>query len=305
MEEQKSPIEKVIEFINHEKRRNIFITFLIGCFFFNVVWVVMYFESNKNNAAVYFLDVGQGDSELIIFPSGAKMLIDGGPPNGKVETEISRIIGPFDRYIDLIILTHPQTDHFGGLVGLSKNYKFGAFFTNGERSDIDGYVSLKENLEERGVRHTQIYAGDIIKQGETIFRVFSPQIPKEGESIDHKDENDRAILGKLSMGDGNILFTADIGKSIEDAFAPLLGYIDVLKVAHHGSKYSSGERFISFTKPKIAIIEVGKNSYGHPAPEITKRLFENGATVYRTDTHGTIKVEFKDGFMRAYTLSDS
>lgn len=301
MDEKKTSIEKVIEFLRLKKRKHIIITLLIGCALFNIIWIISFVSAKSGVGAVYFLNVGQGDSELIVFPSGVKLLIDGGPPNGRVEQELSRVIGSFDKYINLVLLSHPQTDHFGGLIRLFRNYRVGAFLTNGETSKDDAYASLTNNVSEQNSKEIAVYAGDIVRQGNVVFRVLSPTIVDD-RSAKRKDPNDRAIVGTLSMNGGNVLFTSDIGKNIENTFMSFLGQIDVLKVAHHGSKNSSGESFVSITQPKIAVIEVGKNSYGHPSPEVVQRLSSEGALVYRTDTNGTIKIIFENGSARVFSL---
>lgn len=296
------PIARIMEFLCSKKRRHIVVALLVGCVLFNVIWISSVFFAESGLGAVYFLNVGQGDSELIVFPSGAKFLIDGGPPNGRVEQELSRIIGPFDRYIDMVLLSHPQMDHFGGLVRLFENYRVGAFLTNGEVSEDSGYDALQKSVYGQAVKQISVFGGDSIRQGDDFFRVISPQISKIQSNAKKEDPNDRAILGELSMNGGSVLFTGDIGKNIEDIAMAFLGPIDVLKVAHHGSKYSSGEDFISATRPKIAVIEVGKNSYGHPSPEVLGRLSRAGTSLYRTDRDGTMKIIFEDGLARVFSL---
>jgi len=301
MDEAKTPIERIIELLRPKKRKHIITTLLIGCVLFNIIWITNFFSMKNGVGAVYFLNVGQGDSELVVFPSGVKLLIDGGPPNGKVEQEISRIIGSFDRYIDLVLLSHPQTDHFGGLVRLFQDYRVGAFLTNGDVSRDDAYTSLMDNLKKQDSKEIVVSTGDIIRQSDVFFRVLSPTAIDK-KNIKKEDPNDRAIIGKLSMDGGDVLFTGDIGKNVENIVSSLFGKIDVLKVAHHGSKNSSGESFISIVQPKIAVIEVGKNSYGHPSSEVIQRLLREGASIFRTDIDGTIKIIFENGSARVSAL---
>ena len=303
MDERKTPIAGIMEFLCSKKRKHIVSALLVGCLIFNVIWIADIFSAEGGKGAVYFLNVGQGDSEFIVFPSGAKLLIDGGPPNGKAEQEISRIIGPFDRYIDMVLLSHPQSDHFGGLVRLFEDYRVGAFLTNGEISNDSGYGALQKNAQGQRVEQISVFGGDVIRQGDNIFRVLSPPISRTQSDTKKENPNDRAILGELSMSGGNILFTGDVGKNIESAVMAGLGSVDVLKVAHHGSKYSSGEDFISAIRPKIAIVEVGKNSYGHPSPDVLNRFLQAGTSLYRTDRDGTIKITFEDGLARIFSLS--
>lgn len=301
MDETKTPIEKVMELFQPKKRKHIVATLIIGCTLFNIIWISALISTKSGIGAVYFLNVGQGDSELVVFPSGVKLLIDGGPPNGKVEQELSRAIGSFDRYIDLVMLSHPQTDHFGGLVRLFNDYRIGAFLTNGDVSEDSAYVSLVNNVQKKNIKNISVSAGDVIRQGDASFRVLWP-LAIDTRNTKKEDPNDRAIIGKLSMDGGTVLFTGDIGKNVENALTYLGGKIDVLKVAHHGSKNSSGESFISLIEPKIAVIEVGKNSYGHPSPDVIRRLTNGGVSIFRTDTDGTVKIIFENGSARVFSL---
>lgn len=301
MDEAKTPIEKVMELLRSNGLGHIMTILLIGCALFNVIWIAGFISTKSGVGAVYFLNVGQGDSELVVFPSGVKLLIDGGPPNGKVEQELSRVIGSFDRYVDLVMLSHPQTDHFGGFVRLFKDYRVGAFLTNGDISEDSAYVSLINNLEKQDSKDIIVSAGDVIRQGDVSFRILSPTIINN-KNIKKEDPNDRAIIGKLSMGEGSVLFMSDIGKNIENALTSLWGQTDVLKVGHHGSKNSSSESFISLIQPKVAVIEVGKNSYGHPSPDVIQRILNEGASIFRTDIDGTIKIVFENGSARVSAL---
>ncbi len=303
MDERKTPIERIVGLLQLKKRKHIVLTLLIGCVLFDAVWIFNFISAMEKVGVIYFLNVGQGDSELVIFPSGVKLLIDGGPPNGKVEQELSRIVGSFDRYIDLVVLSHPQIDHFGGLIRLFQDYRVGAFLTNGEISGDDAYTSLIGNLEKQDSKKVAVYAGDMIQQGNISFRILSPQIT-DHKSQKKENPNDRAIIGKLSMNQVNILFTGDIGENIENAFASSFEKTDVLKVAHHGSKNSSSEEFVSIVQPKIAVIEVGKNSYGHPSSDVIQRLLNKGASIFRTDIDGTIKIIFENGSARIFSLPD-
>src|SRR3989344_4254135 len=120
------------------------ITFLFLCLalFDGMLWFFVFFDRPAGGAAeLYFLDVGQGDSELIILPQGKdgrsiKILVDGGPPNGKLISDLSSILPLEDRYIDLVIMTHPQLDHFGGFIELLRRYEVGRFIGTGRKGEI-------------------------------------------------------------------------------------------------------------------------------------------------------------------------
>ena len=120
--------------------------FLVVFDFF--IWGLIVFEPINKNLQVYFLDVGQGDSELVILPNGPKVLIDGGP-NNKVINELASVLRPTDRYIDLVILSHPQTDHFTGLIDVLKRYQIGAFIFNGRERYGRFLVRINKNYRRK------------------------------------------------------------------------------------------------------------------------------------------------------------
>ncbi|MEK7086731.1 MAG: ComEC/Rec2 family competence protein [Patescibacteria group bacterium] len=269
-------------FGKHKTTFTIFFFALLVLDFF-VFREILLAERGKDDLKLYFLDVGQGDSELAILPGGAKILIDGGPPNGKVLENLARILPPNERYIDLVMVSHAQLDHFGGLIEVLRRYRVGAFLWNGRDGNSKAWAEFKKILEEYSVRGIVLTAPDKIHYGESQFEILAP-LPKFLKS---EELNDTAIVAKLSSKNSEILFTGDIGFGVEKALPA--SDVDILKVAHHGSKYSSGAEFLSAVKPEIAVIEVGKNNYGHPTEETLSRLENAGAKTYRTDRDGTIK----------------
>lgn len=258
--------------------------FLVVFDFF--IWGLILFEPVNKNLQVYFLDVGQGDSELVILPNGPKVLIDGGP-NNKVINELASVLRPTDRYIDLILLSHPQTDHFTGLIDVLKRYQVGVFIFNGRSGTVDSWSKLIKVIKENKIPAVVLAAGDKIHYLNSQFNFLLP----DKNFIENTDLNETTLVSLLQSQNSKILFTGDIDAKIEDYLIRKYDLdIDVLKVSHHGSKFSSGEKFLSNISPKIAVIEVGKNSYGHPTKEVLKNLASVGAQIFRTDKDGTIKL---------------
>ena len=250
-------------------------------------------------AGLYFLPVGQGDSELIILQTGAKVLIDGGPPGGAVLNSLDAVLGPRDRYIDVVILTHPQIDHYGGLIDVLGRYGVGVFLSNGMGSGVAAYGDVGKTLAENGVRTAALQAGGAIKTGDETFTVDWPN----AAAVKAGDLNLAAMVVEYSGEGLRALYTSDIDAKTEAAVLPNVGgTVNVLKVAHHGSKYSSSPAFLSALQPQVAVIEVGQNSYGHPAPEILQRLKDAGALVFRTDEDGLIEVSAIGGVLSASKL---
>ncbi len=240
--------------------------------------------SIDKNLKLEFLDVDQGDSELVMLPGGVKVLIDGGPPNGKLIEQLAKILPPTDRYIDLVLVSHPQLDHFGGLIEVLKRYQIGAFLWNGRNGEVSAWDELRKVIKDNKIQLVVLTAGDKISYAESRFDILSPT----AEFLNSKELNDTALVAELSSKNSKTLFTGDIGFNVEKKLP--VSDIDILKVAHHGSKYSSGADFLKAFKPEIAVIEVGKNTYGHPTKETLTRLENAGAKVLRTDQGGNVEL---------------
>ena len=243
-------------------------------------WQIRNLNASKEDFKIYFLDVGQGDSALVVLPGGVKMLIDGGPPNGKLLENLGKILSPTERYIDLVMLSHAQLDHFGGLIEVLNRYRVGAFLDNGRPGEVKAYADLEAVIKKNSIRRIVLAAKDKINYMDSRFKILSP----DAEFLTSKELNDTAIVAELSSNNAIALFTGDIGFDVEKALVKNYSLsADILKAAHHGSKYSSGNGFLSELKPKIAVIGVGKNSYGHPTKETLGRLTNIGAKIYRSD----------------------
>lgn len=254
------------------------------------LWYGVFSSLAIDEAEYYFLDVGQGDSQLLVFPDGyggsMRLLIDGGP-GSKVLSSLGKIFGAGDKYIDLVLMTHPQLDHFGGLIDVLKTYKVGAFLGSGKDSGIGAYGALVTELKNQNVPYIVLGAGDSIKYGSATINILSPS-PQDLKS---KELNDTTLVLLSEHGGIRALFTGDIGFKIESQIMKKYDIgADILKVAHHGSKYSSGNEFLAKVSPDAAVIGVGKNSYGHPTSEAISRLQKAGALIYRTDLDGTIRI---------------
>lgn len=246
---------------------------------------------------VSFLDVGQGDASLIELENDVQVLIDGGPPNGRLTAALGEILPPYDRTVELVVLTHPELDHYGGLIELLDRYEVGAFIDTGVTKDVEAYEVLTKELEIRKIRRITLRAGDRVRYGAHIFSVLSPD-----DTLAYaKEKNDTSMVLAFESNGAQFLFTGDISAEVERVVARSLAEpVDVLKVAHHGSKFSSAADFLSVVRPALATIGVGKNSYGHPTREALARLEAAGARVYRTDRDGTITVRIEDGALRVF-----
>ena len=241
------------------------------------------------NSKVYFLDVGQGDSQLIIFPGGPKLLIDAGNPDGKVLTALAKVLPPQDRYIDMLLMTHPQLDHFGGFIDVLKNYEVGAFIGSGRKGTAGAYKTLMDEIEQRHISYIELKEGDRILYHGAEMDVLSPN----SKDLLSGELNDTCLVTLLKDKNFRALFMCDAGMNIEDELIKKYDLsADILKVGHHGSKTSTSEALLGFASPAFAVISAGRdNTYGHAHQEVLDRLSDFEVETLGTYEHGTIVME--------------
>ena len=237
---------------------------------------------------VTFIDVGQGDSELIQFPNGKTMLIDGG--TGDMYGRIAAVLADNKiTRLDVVIGTHTDDDHIGSLPGIIKNYEVGSVYLNGT-SDTRTYLAFVREAVNKGLSVKHLYQGDVLNVDPSVgIKVFSPI----GVNVD--SDNDNSPIMKLVYKNRSFLFTGDAEKAAEDD-ALIYNKIglksDVVKVGHHGSTTSSSPAFALAVSPSLAIIEVGAdNSYGHPDEIVVNRWQLLGTKAYSTAINGAITVK--------------
>lgn len=265
------------------------------------VWFLICNPLGTDATKLYFLDVGQGDSSLVILPGGAKILIDGGPMNGRLRKNLEEIFPFNDRYIDLVMISHPQLDHFGGLPDVFQSYDIGAVLTTDQSADNKYWKEFEKIMVEKRIPRITLAEGDKILNLDSQFSILSPSSGNNG-----KDVNDNGIVALLQSNDMKAFFGADIDAKKEKELARKFDLdADVLKVSHHGSRFSSDASFLKEVSPIFAMIEVGKNSYGHPTKEALARFRSFGAQVFRTDLNGFIEVLIEKGKMQVYTQKQS
>jgi competence protein ComEC len=255
-------------------------------------WKEVFVLASPRYLEVSFLAVGQGDSEFIKTPQGHQILIDGGPGLAVLE-KISKNLPFWDKKIDLVILTHPEKDHMQGLISLLQRYKADYILWTGIKKDSSEYLEWLKILEKQklaGVKIIIAEAGQTIKAGEILIETVYPYENLNGKII--KDANESSVVNKIVYGENLFLFTGDISIKTEKDIINSDKNIsaDVLKIAHHGSKYSTSQEFLQAVNPEIAVIEVGKNSYGHPTSETLQRLENFGIQIKRTDKDGDVKI---------------
>lgn len=257
-----------------------------------LAWVVVWDLSEAGDLEVVFFDVGQGDSIFIETPDGFQVLIDGGP--GLVVLEkLAKEMPFYDRTIDLIILTHPEHDHYFGLLEVLKRYEVRSILWTGILRDTAEWEEWKRLIKEEGANIIIAETGQrIVLQKEPLIYLDILYPFENLENQETKYTNDTSIVAELFFNDVSFLFTGDISKKIEKEL--VYEYIDlnsdVLKVAHHGSKTSSCLEFLEAVSPELAVITVGENNYGHPYPEVLANLEKFDIQVLITKESGDIKV---------------
>lgn len=246
-------------------------------------------SAQSQELKVIFLNVGQGDSTLIM-QGDKQVLIDGGPDGQVLLEKLGKYVPFWDRKIELIITTHPDQDHIQGLTDVLEKYQVGSVIQNSSESDSQIFKKYKDLLAQKRIDIINAQPGAKAEIGNGAgIEILGPLVEKN----DKKDTNVDSVVAKLTFGKNNFLFTGDapIGeegdllKSAEDISA------NVLKISHHGSKYATSQEFLEKVKPKEAVISVGKNNYGHPAPEVLDRLEKDKIKIIRTDESGDVEYD--------------
>lgn len=248
-------------------------------------WSLVLDSTKDGLLHVYALDVGQGDAIFIQSQAGTQILIDGGPGN-KILSSLNKVMPRADNTIDMVILTHPDYDHIAGLLPVLEKYEVGIIAESGGVSDSDIYQEFIKLRDEEVDEVTLLKSGDrIVLDEETRLDVILPE-----KGVVHKKSNEGVIVAKLLYGDVSLLLTGDAERSTEARLLqsefPLAS--TVLKVPHHGSRFSSTNALLAAVRPKFSLVSVGKNNYGHPSPEALERIEDVESLIYRTDQEGTI-----------------
>ncbi len=242
---------------------------------------------------VAFLDVGQGDSIFITTPDGKQMLIDGGPDNG-VLRELAKQMSVFDRTIDVVLATHPDKDHIGGLVDVLQRYEVENIVRTNNKNETAVSEAFDREVEFEGVEVQIAEAGQVFQLGaSTTITVLSPHgNPESWES------NSSSIVVQVQYGEVGFMLTGDATENIEEYLAKSYSQLlesEVLKLGHHGSRTSSADLFLDTVKPEYAVVSAGSdNSYGHPHPEVIDKVNLRKIKTLSTAEEGTI-VFLSDG----------
>ena len=284
------------------ERKSIFKLIIFLTLFFITIFsiYVAFKEERRGILTVAFLNIGQGDAIFIEAPSGSQILIDGGP-NKSVLRELSKVMPFYDRSIDVVLATHADQDHIGGIPDVLQKYKVDIFMETGVSGESSSYKELEKIVEEKSqgvplgnfkgepLKKILVRRGMVVDLGDgVVLQILFPDRDPSG-----METNTSSIVARLVYGENEFLFTGDSPKSIENYLISLGGLeSDVLKAGHHGSKTSTSPDFVTAVSPEYVVISAGKdNRYGHPSQEVLDILNNFGAEILRTDKDGRIVFE--------------
>lgn len=253
------------------------------------VWSPSYFESAElsQNLEVHFLDIGQGDAIFIETPDGIQVLVDGGR-DSTVIRRLGEQMSFSDRTIDLVVGTHPDSDHIGGLVDVLERYEVKSVLMTENKGKSNAAIEYERLVQAEGATINFARKGQLFKLGaSTTLEVLWPETdPTTMES------NASSIVLKLTYGQTAFILTGDSPKQIEEYLVLAYGEhlkANVLKVGHHGSRTSASELFLDEVNPEFAVLSYGANNrYGHPHVEVTDMLFNHGIETLSTAEEGTM-----------------
>ncbi len=242
-------------------------------------------------ATIAMLNIGQGDSFLIQAANGKQLLIDGGR-DAMVLSELAKAMPRGDRSIDVVLATHPDADHIGGLPLVLERYHVGLFLTSQVLTDTATFAGLYKVLQEKHIPSYYVRRGMTLTLDphSPIPAMFSILFPDRDTT--NWETNSASVVGRLQLGERSALFTGDSPSPIEHYLAtidPKGIDVDILKLGHHGSKYSSSTEFLKATSPVLALISAGVgNRYGHPNQETLDRLKSLSIPWVSTQDHGQV-----------------
>lgn len=240
---------------------------------------------------VTFLDVGQGDSSVISTSNGFDILIDAGPVSAGPSVLAFLTNHDIDS-VEVIVISHNHEDHLGGLVEvLQSAIRVDTIYYNGNTCTTQTCLNVWEEMSIRGITPIAVQNGDTFAWDTISAQIINPQTSHTG------DENEDSVVMDFTFFDVGVLYTGDIGFSTESNLLNqgLLHSTDILKVAHHGSAYSTSTAFLSAISPTFSVVSVGaNNTYDHPNSETITRLTNAGTAIIRTDLNGDISFTFNE-----------
>lgn len=272
--------------------RKIILIFSATIFLLFSLFIAQNYSFSDSKLHIVFCNVGQGDGIFIKTPEGMDIIVDGGP-DASILSCLSNHMPFWDRTIELILLTHPHLDHLNGFLDVLPRYNVLSFMTEELENNTAAFKALKELFQSQHVPLHYLSAGSssqtskevriaIVGPNKTFLEKTSPN-GKIGESREFA-----SLETLISYGSFTILLTGDSQAS--ELNEARIGALSVLQVPHHGSKTGLDLEFLQKVHPKLAVISVGKNNYGHPSAQTLDLLKSRGIPVLRTDEHGDVEI---------------
>lgn len=262
--------------------------FLIGSFLLFLLGCVLIYQNityNDKKLHVVICDVGQGDSIFVRTPNGSDILIDGGPDDSVLNC-LGKHMPFWDRTLEIVILTHPDADHVTGLIDVIKRYKLIHFYTSDVKTETAVYAQFLKTLEQYKIKQNYLWQGDKFKFTDGLsFETLWPTREWKGLTT-----NSFSVTELLTYKNFKVFLTGDLDAEQVSEISSLVGDIDFLKIPHHGSRFGLTADIINILSPEMAVISVGKNSYGHPTQFILDLLKSANINTFRTDQLGDIKI---------------
>ncbi len=249
--------------------------------------------------AIHVLDVGQGDAIAIRTPRGSWLLVDGGPLSAAGDAG-RRVVVPFlerhgVRRLAALIVSHGDADHLGGVPSVLSRIGADLVLEPGQPLGSGLYLEFLAALDGAGIEWRAARTGDTLVVDSVVVAVIHPSAEWMQSQL---VPNENSVVLKLRYGCFEAVLTGDVGHPVEERLLASVGQADLLKVGHHGSVGSTGAEWLAAVRPGAAVISVGRNSYGHPAPAVLERLRRSGVRVWRTDRGGAVTIRSDGRYLK-------
>lgn len=269
-------------------RRHLYIPIGTGILLLFVTIFALRSEITSANLVVQTLDVGQGQS-ILFYSDGEAVAVDCGGNQGNAGDILSEALIDLQvSHLDALMLTHYDSDHINGVEELFQQVQVDRLYLPDTEDDNNGREKVLSAAEEADVPIEWVTEDETVSFGETTMYLYAP--------VSSGSDNEAGLSARCTSGSTDVLVTGDMGAASEEQLvqSKQLKDIEVLIVAHHGSKYSTSADFLESIDPDYAVISVGRNSYGHPTEETLQRLEDAGCKIRRTDQDGTVTLRFEE-----------